>query len=200
MWGLNAEGVAEVAVGHRVISDCVGHVGGDPNPVVVDAVGQVLPCCFAGWRDRPQAVADESQPLRAAAVEGGIKLAADFRFDRTDTVGVERLRGRGHLGVMEAELLLEADQLKQAAWDAGQSVRPVAVGVPAILGDGIKLVFETEDRLVVVEGAVAQLRQHEVGVGRGVRPERFRVDSQHVADGRCQRGLCHRAGVCFQAS
>jgi len=158
MGSLNAERVGEITVGHRVIPDGVGHIGSDSDTVVVDAVGQILLGGFTGRRDRPQPIADEPQALGGRTVEGGCELAANLRFDGANAVSVERLGGGGHLGVVQAEFLLEADQLQQATRDTCQSVGPVVAGIPAVFGDGVKLVFEAENRLVVIEGAVAELR------------------------------------------
>jgi len=163
--------------------------------------GEVAAGGLAGRRDRPHGIADQSKPLGAATVEGRLQSSPDLGFDRFEPVAVERLGAGGHLGVVEAEFLLEADQLQEAARHAGESELVFFGGVPAVLGDRIELVFEPEDRLVVVERSGIQLREHEVGIGCRFGVVRLRIDRKHVSHGRRQLGLGHRlALLSFRAS
>ncbi len=180
------------AVGHRVVAHRVAHVRRDPHAVDLDGVTEVVARGLAHRGDRPHPVGDQPHPLGARRVERGRQPRAHLRGLRPQPRRVEGLGAGRHLGVVEPQLLLEADEVEQPSRHPTQVVRVrVVLGAraglaPPALRHRVELVLQPDDRLVVVEGAVAQLRLHGLGVGGRARLERLGVRLQHLVHPRGQ--------------
>jgi hypothetical protein len=170
------------AVRHRVVAHRVRHIRRQSDVARLDAVTEILAGRLAGRRDGPHRVTDEAHPLGVHHVLSGHEACSDLGDLRPDPVGVQRLRVGTHLGVVETEFLLEAHVLQQAAGDSPELavLAVVLAGGPSALCDRVELVFESDDRLVVVERALPERCFHHLGVLLGLRRELVGIDRQHV--------------------
>jgi hypothetical protein len=176
-------------VGHRVVPNRVGHVGGDADPTIGDAVGQIPSSGLPRRWDGPEAVADEAHPLDPRCLERRGEMRADPRRLRSKPLGVQRLGTGRQLRVVQPEFLLEADEFEESPRHADElrsRVVFVAVPPPPSVGDGVELVLQSNDRAVVVKGSVVEFGFDYLRVRLCLRAELGDVDVEDVPDPRRQ--------------
>jgi hypothetical protein len=162
-----------VGVGHRVVANGRAHVGSDADTVLLDAVSEIIGGRLPQRWHRPQPIADEGHTLAGHLVLRRREAGLYLRRLGAQAVLRERLGRRLHLRVVQAQLLLEADELEQPSGDPHQRVR--------LLVDRVELVLEADDALRIVEGPRLDLRRELLPLGRHPLVELRVVHREHLA-------------------